>query len=145
MERFILRTISDVTLKEIADREGGVVITSQMAVDEINRRDEVRHNPFKPYENKVYIKRTPNTIHAIKTKCYSMQDHGMNVEKIDITGRDEDINEASARMWDSFIESERDIYNYFKGYTETDMKTWDELCNMYNEIAYFINSSLENF
>lgn len=79
MERFILRTISDVTLREIADRE------------------------------------------------------------------DDDLNEASVKMWDSFIEYDRDINRYFMGYNEVDLDTWNNLINMYNEIRDFVNSKLKNY
>lgn len=145
MERFILRTISDVTLREIADREDGVVITSQMAMDEIVRRDEAKHNPFKPYENKVFFKRTENSIQAIKTGYYNTHGSGLPVDKIIISREDDDLNEASVKMWDSFIEYDRDINRYFMGYNEVDLDTWNNLINMYNEIRDFVNSKLKNY
>ena len=49
-----LDLLTELNLKEIIEN-GEYIVTPEMAQEELDRRKNLKYNPFKPYENKVFI------------------------------------------------------------------------------------------
>ena len=70
-----LETLGDSQLEDIIKRNG-VIITPELATDELRARRRNRENPFEKFENKYYIYKNEDTIILIRTFVYSDDECG---------------------------------------------------------------------
>lgn len=125
-----LETLGDSQLEDIIKRNG-VIITPELATDELRARRRNRENPFEKFENKYYIYKNEDTIILIKTFVYSDEDCGLTtkVMKFDVHhGMIE--SDAILSISEEYLSKEKLTY-YFKNFEETTADVWNNYESMY--------------
>ena len=126
-----LDLMSELNLKEII-KNGAYIVTPEMAQEELKRRENLKYNPFKPYENKVFISHGETHRQIIKTGVYDTKFNCINYETIYIEIEIENGNEYFAvRKFTGSIDDREVIYKFTK-YTEVDNDVWDDYIEKYN-------------
>jgi hypothetical protein len=142
-----MELFSDDNLQQIIDN-GGMIVTPEMCQEEIVKRNNKKYNPFKPYENKIFIQKLNDEygirIYMMKTSPYDSKYHGLNIEKLEFCHMKEDDNnvDCNLRIWTSFCE-ERDLDYYFHGFNETDIETWNHYKNIYENLMALIKDKIK--
>lgn len=143
-----MELFSDDNLQQIIDN-GGMIVTPEMCQEEIKKRMETKHNPFKLYEDKIFISKIEDSkdkdirIYLMKTSVYDEEYHGLNIEKIELSSfMDKGDNDTNLRYWTSFCE-ERDLDYYFHGFNETDIETWNHYKNIYENLVALIRDKIK--
>ena len=135
-----LDLMSEFNLKEIIEN-GGYIITPKMAQEELKRRENLKYNPFKPYENKIFIKCNELYHHIIKIGQYNSKSNELDCEYIYVE-YDREIEQFIIRKEYGFI-SGREISYKFKEYIEKNNDVWEDYLEKYN-ISKKYNKELFN-
>lgn len=126
-----LDLMSELNLKEII-KNGTYIVTPEMAQDELKRRENLKYNPFKPYENKVFISNGETHRQIIKTEVYDPKFNCLDYETIYIEIDIEKGNEYfTIRKFTGSID-DREVTYRFKKYTEVDNDVWEDYIEKYN-------------
>ena len=125
-----LDLMSELNLKEII-KNGAYIVTPEMAQEELKRRENLKYNPFKPYENKVFISHDLTHRHIVKTGAYDPEFNCLNYESIYIDIYIEDGDEYfTIRKFTGSID-DREVTVKFKKYTEADNDAWEDYLEKY--------------
>ena len=126
-----LNLLSENNLKEII-KNGAYIVTPEMAQEELKRRENLKYNPFKPYENKVFISHGETHRQIVKTGVYDPQFNCLNYEVIYIETDIEEGDEYCAikKFTGSF--DDREITYRLKKYTEVDNDVWEDYLEKFN-------------
>lgn len=126
-----LDLMSEHNLKEII-KNGTYIVTPEMAQEELKRRENLKYNPFKPYENKVFISHGETHRQIIKTEVYDTKFNCLNYETIYIENYVEDGDEyfTIKKFTGSFDDGE--VTYRFKKYYEVDNDLWEDYMEKYN-------------
>jgi hypothetical protein len=126
-----LDLLTELNLKEIIEN-GEYIVTPEMAQEELDRRENLKYNPFRPYENKVFISHGETHRQIIKTGVYDPKFNCLNCEtiyiEIDIENGDEYF---TIRKFTGSID-DREVTYRFKKYTEVDNDVWEDYLEKYN-------------
>lgn len=126
-----LDLMSELNLKEII-KNGAYIVTPEMAQEELKRRENLKYNPFKPYENKVFISHGETHRQIIKTGQYDSKFNVLDYETIYIEIDIEKGNENfTIRKFTGSID-DREVTYRFKKYTEVDNDVWEDYLEKYN-------------
>lgn len=126
-----LDLMSELNLKEIIEN-GTYIVTPEMAQEELKRRENLKYNPFKPYENKVFISHGETHRQIIKTGVYDPQFNCLNYETIYIeTYYDEGDEYFTIKKFTGSFD-DREVTYRFKKYTEVDNDVWEDYLEKYN-------------
>lgn len=126
-----LDLMSELNLKEII-KNGTYIVTPEMAQDELKRRENLKYNPFKPYENKVFISHGETQRQIIKTGVYDTKFNCLDYETIQVEIDIEKGNEYfTIGKFTGSIDDREVIYKFTK-YTEVDNDVWDDYMEKYN-------------
>ena len=128
-----LETLGDSQLEDIIKRNG-VIITPELATDELRARRRNRENPFEKFENKYYIYKNEDTIILIRTFVYSDEECGLTT-KVMKFGAYPGMIESDARfsISEEYLSKETLTY-YFKNFVETTADVWNNYEFMYNKL-----------
>lgn len=121
-----LDLMSELNLKEII-KNGAYIVTPEMAQEELKRRENLKYNPFKPYENKVFISHGETHRQIIKTGQYDSKFNVLDYEKIYIEV-DGDEYFAIKKFTGSLDDQEVTL---FQRYTEVDNDVWEDYLEKY--------------
>lgn len=125
-----LDLLTELNLKEIIEN-GEYIVTPEMAQEELDRRKNLKYNPFRPYENKVFISHGETLRQIIKTGVYDPKFNCLNYEtiyiEIDIENGDEYF---TIRKFTGSID-DREVTYRFKKYTEVDNDLWEDYLEKY--------------
>ena len=125
-----LSIMSENNLKEII-KNGTYIVTPEMAQEELKRRENLKYNPFKPYENKVLISRGESYHQIIKTETYNPKYNGLTFETIYIEiDCDEDEEYFTIKKFNGFYD-DREVKHRFEKYCEVDKDVWDDYLEKY--------------
>ena len=125
-----LDLMSELNLKEII-KNGAYIVTPEMAQEELKRRENLKYNPFKPYENKVFISHGETHRQIIKTGVYDHKFDCLDYEKIYIeVDGDEDDEYFTIKKFTSSLD-DREV-TLFQRYTEVDNDVWEDYLEKYN-------------
>lgn len=126
-----LDLLSELNLKEIIEN-GAYIVTPEMAQEELKKRENLKYNPFKPYENKVFISHGVTHRQIIKTGIYDPEFNCLNYETIYIEVYIEDGDEyvTLKKVTGSF--EDRELAYRFKKYYEVDNDLWEDYLEKYN-------------
>lgn len=125
-----LDLMSELNLKEII-KNGAYIVTPEMAQEELKRRENLKYNPFKPYENKVFISHGETHRQIIKTGVYDPKFGCLDYEKIYIeVDDDEDDEYFSIKKFTGSLD-DREV-TLFQRYTEVDNDVWEDYLEKYN-------------
>jgi hypothetical protein len=103
-----------------------------MAQEELKRRENLKYNPFKPYENKVFISHGETHRQIIKAGQYDSKFNVLDYETIYIEIDIEKGNENfTIRKFTGSID-DREVTYRFKKYTEVDNDVWEDYLEKYN-------------
>lgn len=126
-----LDLMSELNLKEIIEN-GTYIVTPEMAQEELKRREKLKYNPFKPYENKVFISHGELHRHIIKTGEYDSKFNVLDYDTIYIETYDEDGDEYFTIKKTTGSFDDREVTYKFKKYTEVDNDVWEDYLEKYN-------------
>jgi ATP adenylyltransferase/5',5'''-P-1,P-4-tetraphosphate phosphorylase II len=125
-----LDLMSELNLKEII-KNGAYIVTPEMAQEELKRRENLKYNPFKPYENKVFISHGETHRQIIKTGQYDSKFNVLDYEKIYIElDSDEGDEYFAIKKFTSSLD-DREV-TLFQRYTEVDNDVWEDYLEKYN-------------
>lgn len=125
-----LDLMSELNLKEII-KNGAYIVTPEMAQEELDRRENLKYNPFKPYENKVFINHGETHRQIIKTGVYDPKFNCLDYEKIYIeVDGDEDDEYFTIKKFTGSLD-DREV-TLFQRYTEVDNDVWEDYLEKYN-------------
>lgn len=125
-----LDLMSELNLKEII-KNGTYIVTPEMAQEELKRRENLKYNPFKPYENKVFISHGETHRQIIKTGVYDAKFNCLDYEKIYIeVDGDEDDEYFTIKKFTGSLD-DREV-TLFQRYTEVDNDVWEDYLEIYN-------------
>lgn len=125
-----LDLMSELNLKEII-KNGTYIVTPEMAQEELKRRENLKYNPFKPYENKVFISHGETHRQIIKTGVYDPKFNCLDYEKIYIeVDGDEDDEYFTIKKFTGSLD-DREV-TLFQRYTEVDNDVWEDYLEKYN-------------
>ena len=141
MEKNFLETLGDSQLEDIIKRNG-VIITPELATDELRARRRNRENPFEKFENKYYIYKNEDTIILIRTFVYSDEECGLTT-KVMKFGVYPGMIESDARLsiTEEYLSKEKLTY-YFKNFVETTADVWNNYEYMYNRLMQIMLDNL---
>ena len=113
-----LETLGDSQLEDIIKRNG-VIITPELAIDELRARRRNRENPFEKFENKYYIFKNEDTIVVLRTSVYSNEEDGLSLTELKF-GVYPGMLDSDARisMSQEYVRKEKIPY-YFSNFKET--------------------------
>ena len=136
-----LETLGDSQLEDIIKRNG-VIITPELATDELRARRRNRENPFEKFENKYYIYKNEDTIILIRTFVYSDDECGLTT-KVMKFGVYPGMIESDARLSisEEYLSKEKLTY-YFKNFVETTADVWNNYEFMYNKLMQIMLDNL---
>lgn len=125
-----LNLMSELNLKEII-KNGAYIVTPEMAQEELKRRENLKYNPFKPYENKVFISHGETHRQIIKTEQYDSKFNVLDYEKIyiEVDGDEGDEYFVIKKFTGSLDDREVTL---FQRYTEVDNDVWEDYLEKYN-------------
>ena len=126
-----LNLISEFNLKEII-KNGVYIVTPEMAQEELKRRENLRHNPFKPYENKVLISHGGTHHQIIKTGVYDIKFNCLNYETIYIEIYTDEGDECFTIKKFTGSVDDREVTYRFEKYYEVDNDVWEDYLEKYN-------------
>ena len=126
-----LDLMSELNLKEII-KNGAYIVTPEMAQEELKRREELKYNPFKPYENKIFISHGETHRQIIKTGVYDPKFGCLDYETIYIEIYIEDDDEFFTIKKTTGSVDDREVIYRFKKYTEVDNDVWEDYLEKYN-------------
>lgn len=126
-----LNLMSELNLKEII-KNGAYIVTPEMAKEELKRREELKYNPFKPYENKIFISHGEMHRQIIKTGVYDPKFDCLNYETIYIDLYVEDGDEYFTIKKTTGSVENRELTYKFEKYTEVDNDLWEDYMKKYN-------------
>ena len=125
-----LDLMSELNLKEII-KNGAYIVTPEMAQEELDRRENLKYNPFKSYENKVFINHGETHRQIIKTGVYDPKFNCLDYEKIYIeVDGDEDDEYFTIKKFTGSLD-DREV-TLFQRYTEVDNDVWEDYLEKYN-------------
>ena len=124
-----LNLMSELNLKEII-KNGAYIVTPEMAQEELKRRENLKYNPFKPYENKVFISHGETYRQIIKTGQYDSKFNVLDYEKIyiEVNGDEGDEYFAIKKFTGSLDDQEVTL---FQRNTEVDNDVWEDYLEKY--------------
>lgn len=125
-----LDLMSELNLKEII-KNGAYIVTPEMAQEELKRRENLKYNPFKPYENKVFISHGETHRQIIKTGVYDSKFNCLDYETICIEIDVEKGNEYFTIGKFTGSIDDREVIYKFKKCTEVDNDVWDDYMEKY--------------
>ena len=126
-----LDLMSELNLKEII-KNGAYIVTPEMAQEELKRREDLKYNPFKHYENKVFISHRETHRQIIKTGAYDPKFNCLDYETIYVEIYVEEGDEYfSIKKFTSSVDDREVTYN-FKKYSEVDNDVWEDYLEKYN-------------
>lgn len=126
-----LDLLTENNLREII-KNGEYIVTPEMAKEELDRRKNLKYNPFKPYENKVFISHGEIHRQIIKTGVYDPKFNCLNYETIYIeTDYDEGDEYFTIKKFTGSVD-DREVTFRFKKYTEIDNDVWEDYLEKYN-------------
>ena len=126
-----LNLMSELNLKEII-KNGAYIVTPEMAQEELKRRENLKYNPFKPYENKVFISHGETHRQIIKAGQYDSKFNVLDYETIYIEIDIEKGNEYFAVRKFTGSLDDREVTYRFEKYTEVDNDVWEDYLEKYN-------------
>lgn len=126
-----LDLMSELNLKEII-KNGAYIVTPEMAQEELKRRENLKYNPFKPYENKVFISHGELHRHIIKTRVYDPKFNVLDYDDIYVEIDNEDGDERFFIKKTTGSLDDREVTYKFKKYTEVDNDVWEDYLEKYN-------------
>ena len=140
-QKNFLETLGDSQLEDIIKRNG-VIITPELATDELRARRRNRENPFEKFENKYYICKNEDTIILIRTFVYSDDECGLTT-KVMKFGVYPGMIESDARfsISEEYLSKETLTY-YFKNFVETTADVWNNYEFMYNKLMQIMLDNL---
>ena len=137
-----LNLMSELNLKEII-KNGAYIVTPEMAQEELKRRENLKYNPFKPYENKVFISHGETHRQIIKTGQYDSKFNVLDYEKIYIEVDDDEGDEYFAiKKFTSSLDDQE--VTLFQRYTEVDNDVWEDYLEKY-KLSMEYNKGLFRF
>lgn len=125
-----LDLMSELNLKDII-KNGAYIVTPEMAQEELKRRENLKHNPFKPYENKVFISHGETRRQIIKIGVYDTKFNCLNYETIYIEVYDYEGDEYFAIKKATSSLDDREVTFKFKNYSEVDNDVWEDYLEKY--------------
>lgn len=136
-----LETLGDSQLEDII-KKNGVIITPELATDELRARQRNRENPFEKFENKYYIYKNEDTIILIRTFIHSDDECGLTT-KVMKFGVYPGMIESDARfsISEEYLSKEKLTY-YFKNFVETTADVWNNYEFMYNKLMQIMLDNL---
>ena len=137
-----LNLMSELNLKEII-KNGAYIVTPEMAQEELKRRENLKYNPFKPYENKVFISHGETHRQIIKAGQYDSKFNVLDYEKIyiEVNGDEGDEYFAIKKFTGSLDDQEVTL---FQRYTEVDNDVWEDYLEKY-KLSMEYNKGLFRF
>ena len=137
-----LNLMSELNLKEII-KNGAYIVTPEMAQEELKRRENLKYNPFKPYENKVFISHRETHRQIIKTGQYDSKFNVLDYEKIYIeVDSDEGDEYFAIKKFTSSLDDQE--VTLFQRYTEVDNDVWEDYLEKY-KLSMEYNKGLFRF
>ena len=137
-----LNLLSENNLKEII-KNGAYIVTPEMAQEELKRRENLKYNPFKPYENKVFISHGETHRQIIKTGQYDSKFNVLDYEKIYIeVDNDEGDEYFAMKKFTSSLDDQE--VTLFQRYTEVDNDVWEDYLEKY-KLSMEYNKGLFRF
>ena len=138
-----LNLMSELNLKEII-KNGAYIVTPEMAQEELKRRENLKYNPFKPCENKVFISHGETHRQVFKTGVYDPKFNCLNYETIYIETYIEDGDEYFTIKKFTGSLDDREVTYRFKKSTEVDNDVWEDYLEKY-KLSMEYNKGLFRF
>lgn len=136
-----LETLGDSQLEDIIKRNG-VIITPELAVDELRARRRNKENPFEKFENKYYIYKNEDTIVVLRTSVYSEEEDGLSLTELKF-GVYPGMLDSDARisMSQKYIRKYKILY-YFENFKEITPSEWLKYQDIYNKLMVIMTDSI---
>ena len=136
-----LETLGDSQLEDIIKRNG-VIITPELAIDELRARRRNRENPFEKFENKYYIYKNEDTIVVLRTSVYSEEEDGLSLTELKF-GVYPGMLDSDARisMSQKYIRKYKILY-YFENFKEITPSEWLKYQDIYNKLMVIMTDSI---
>jgi hypothetical protein len=136
-----LETLGDSQLEDIIKRNG-VIITPELATDELRARRRNRENPFEKFENKYYIYKNEDTIVVLRTSVYSEEEDGLSLTELKF-GVYHGMLDSDARisMSQEYVGKDKISY-YFKNFKEITPSEWLRYQDIYNRLMVIMTDNI---
>lgn len=136
-----LETLGDSQLEDIIKRNG-VIITPELAIDELRARRRNRENPFEKFENKYYIYKNEDTIVVLRTSVYSEEEDGLSLTELKF-GVYPGMLDSDARisMSQKYVGKDKISY-YFENFKEITPSEWLRYQDIYNRLMVIMTDSI---
>jgi hypothetical protein len=136
-----LETLGDSQLEDIIKRNG-VIITPELAIDELRARRRNRENPFEKFENKYYIYKNEDTIVVLRTSVYSEEEDGLSLTELKF-GVYHGMLDSDARisMSQEYVGKDKISY-YFKNFKEIMPSEWLRYQDIYNRLMVIMTDNI---
>ena len=143
MKHKYIDKFSDAELREI-NHFGGFEITSEMALNELNNRNNENYEKVVLYENKIFIKKTSAKITLYKTGSYNVKNNTLPYDSLTLlVDSDTDCHEGFFQFSVEESVTTRALEWKFDGFTETTPEVWHIYLNKYyiifNDLKTIIN------
>lgn len=141
MKHNSLSFLNDSQLEDIIKRNG-VIITPELATDELRARRKDRENPFEKFENKYFIFKNEDTVVLLRTSVYSEEEDGLSLTELKF-GVYPGMIDSDARisMSEEYVGKEKISY-YFKNFKETMPSEWLRYQSIYNKLMSIMADSI---
>lgn len=134
---------SDSELRDISHL-GGLEITSEMALSELNNRKNEEDGKIVFYENKIFIKKTNDKITLYKTGSYNVKNNTIPYDSLTL------LTESYMDCHEGFVQfsveesiTMRALEWKFDGFTETTPEIWNIYLNKYHIIFNDLKTIIE--
>lgn len=136
-----LESLGDSQLEEIIKRNG-VIITPELATDELRARRRNRENPFEKFENKYYIYKNEDTIVVLRTSVFSEEEDGLSLTELKF-GVYHGMLDSDARisMSQEYVGKDKISY-YFKNFKEIIPSEWLRYQDIYNRLMVIMTDNI---
>ena len=136
-----LETLGDSQLEDIIKRNG-VIITPELAIDELRARRRNRENPFEKFENKYYIYKNEDTIILIRTSVYCENEDGLSITEMKFGVYPGMLDsDAKISMSQEYVRKEKITY-YFSNFKETTSGVWIKYQDIYGMLMNLMSNKI---
>jgi hypothetical protein len=145
MEKELVSNLNDYYLHKIV-AYGDLKITPDMAQDELNIRYGKKDEAFEKYENKYFIKKTPDSVKLYKMGEYNKSNRGMYYDRLtfSLDENESDWNEAVVQLTEGMFIDKLELDCKFANIVETTKDVYDKYMIKYRDSFEIIRKMIND-
>jgi hypothetical protein len=145
MEKELVSHLNDYYLHKIV-AYGDLKITPDMAQDELNIRYGKKDEAFEKYENKYFIKKTPDSVKLYKMGEYNKSNRGMYYDRLtfSLDENESDWNEAVVQLTEGMFIDKLELECKFANIVETTKDVYDKYMIKYRDSFEIIRKMIND-